>query len=203
MSARVSSGMSSLTFDPRGSVITLPKRPLWEPTPTAKWSDVGHNWNAPVANAAHASSRLSSVKKSRKPKLLEATHTRYETMTTAVPQGTRGSRNDAAVAADRQGPWHQSISQIICMKIKLATAAVDSLLRYPSCTLPFCFRFNSIVPIHTTPPHHTTHLSTPHHTHSPAGNPNRWTCSSDFRLKRRNPRKPPPQTQGLSTWWER
>ena len=161
---------------------------------------------------------LSYVKKSRKP-LLEATHTRYDTMTTAVPpgfmhtrydtmttavpQGTRGSRNYAAVAADRQGSWRQRMSQIPVMKIKLATAAVDSLLRYPSCTLPFFSRFNSIVPLHTTPPHHTTHLSTRHHSHQPASHPNRWTRSSDIRLKRRNPRKPPAQAQGLSKWLER
>ena len=126
---------------------------------------------------------LSSVKKSRKPLfLLEATHTRYDTMTTAVPpgtthtrydtmttavpQGTRGSRNYAAVAADHQGSWRQRMSQIFCHEIKLATAAVDSLLRYPSCTA-IVFLFNSIVNTHSTPhPHTTPHTSPPHTTHT-------------------------------------
>ena len=124
--------MSSLTFDPRGSVVTLPKRPLWEPTPTVN----GRTWDTiemPRSQMPSTPRReLPFVKKSRKP-LLEATHTRYDTMTTAVmpgtthtrydtmtttavPQGTRGSRNYAAVAADCQGSWRQRMSQIFCYK---------------------------------------------------------------------------------------
>ena len=128
---------------------------------------------------------LSSVKKSRTPVfLLEATHTRYDTMTTAVPpgtthtrydtmttavpQGTRGSSYFAAVAADHQGSWRQRMSQIFCYEIKLliATAAVDSLPRYPSCTA-IVFLFNSIVNPHFTPHSHPTpHTSPPHTTHT-------------------------------------